>query len=66
MLARMLLSLTDSDAALAVARVSGVEVGMLAPHHLQTRSFGLLRSLLRTLNGTKMRASALLTRLKLT
>ena len=36
---------------------------MLAAHHPLTHSFGLLRSLLRTLNGTKMRGSAQLTRL---
>jgi len=37
--------------------------GMLAAYDPQTRPFGLLRSLLRAGNGSKMRASALLTRL---
>jgi hypothetical protein len=38
------------------------KVGMLAAQAPQTRPFGLLRSLLRALTGTKLRAGALLTR----
>ncbi len=42
---------------------SGKKWACLPRRTPQTRPFGFLRSLLRTLNGAKMRASALLTRL---
>jgi hypothetical protein len=42
---------------------SAGQSGMLAAQGPQTRPFGLLPSLLRADNGTKIRASALLTRL---